>query len=323
MKRIALVLVICLGAGAWAVAQADGGEGLPGKCPGRPRAAAPFRKASLTPEDALRKATVNGKYRMLLRQIMVERDAAAYGEFRDFGPWTGAQYAGHRDLPPGHWVYVRPCWYIWRDLSAEPRPMRSWGPEQATGGPDTPGSGDLVTAWASRTQDSREEWLMLEYEDPMVPQAVEVHETFNPGAIVKVTAFRLDGEEVTLWTGKDPTPIGAPRGESVIPLAADFKTNRVKLYLDSAGVPGWNEIDAAGLIDAGNKTHWATAAHASSTYAEPGLIAPPNSVDPPPAPAPVPEAVEQRLLRLEAEVTRQAEIIRKLAQQLRELHRAK
>jgi len=47
-----------------------------------------------------------------------------------------------------------------------------------------------------------------------------------------------------------------------------FKTNRVKVYLDSPGVKGWNEIDAVGLVDIYDKTQWAIAAAASSTYAE-------------------------------------------------------
>jgi hypothetical protein len=40
---------------------------------------------------------------------------------------------------------------------------RAWGPEQATGEPDTFHAGDIVTAWASLTPDSSPEWLPLEY----------------------------------------------------------------------------------------------------------------------------------------------------------------
>src|SRR5688572_23368792 len=36
---------------------------------------------------------------------------------------------------------------------------RPWGPEQATGKPDTPWNGDIKTAWASETQDDEDEWL--------------------------------------------------------------------------------------------------------------------------------------------------------------------
>src|SRR5262249_24481160 len=94
-------------------------------------------------EDALKKARVDGKYEMVLRQIKVEKDADTYKEFRDFGMRDMREYAGFTDLPRGYWVYVYPYWYIWRDLSATPKPKRQWGPEQATGEPDTTEAGDI------------------------------------------------------------------------------------------------------------------------------------------------------------------------------------
>jgi hypothetical protein len=130
-------------------------------------------------------------------------------------------------------------------------------------------AGDIVTAWASQTPDGQDEWLMLEYAEPVIPNAVLVHETYNPGALVRVTAFKLDGEEVELWKGQDPTTSDSDMGVSEIPVKVDFKTNRIKLYIDSKNVPGWNEIDAVGLRDKEKKTHWAVAADASSTYAPP------------------------------------------------------
>jgi hypothetical protein len=51
------------------------------------------------------------------------------------------------------------------------------------------------------------------------------------------------------------------------PVKVDFPIRKVKLYLDSPRVPGWNEIDAVGLIDQQATTHWAAKAEASSTFA--------------------------------------------------------
>src|SRR5207248_9198215 len=138
-------------------------------------------------------------------------------------------YGGFKDLPPGYWVYVAPYWYIWRDLKAVPRPKRGWGPEQATGPPDTKDAGDFQTAWASRTPDEQDEWLLLEYAEPVPPREVRVHETFNPGAVERVTAFKLDGTEVEVWKGKDPSA-GKDIGVSVLPFKGDFRTNRIKLH---------------------------------------------------------------------------------------------
>jgi beta-lactamase regulating signal transducer with metallopeptidase domain len=248
----------------------------------------PTAPKALPPDEALKKARCDGKYVMLLRQIKVASDAERYGSFRDEGFRQRTEYAGHQDLPAGHWVYVAPYWYIWRDRSGRPQPKRPWGPEQVTGPPDTwPQAGDIGTAWASLTEDGQDEWLLLEYAEPIMPNAVLIYETFNPGAVRRVTVFNLNGEEVEVWKGKDPTPIGKPNGLSVIPFRIKFKTNRIKIYIASKEVTGWNEIDAVGLRDVLGRTHWAAAAEASSTYAQVAM--------------PI-DDTDRRLDRLEAEI---------------------
>ena len=81
-----------------------------------------------------------------------------------------------------------------------------------------------------------------------------------------MTVFRSSGEEVVGWKGTDPTPQTNDRGVSIIPVAIPFKTQRVKLYIDSASVAGWNEIDAVGMRYGNNKILWAERAYASSSY---------------------------------------------------------
>lgn len=82
-----------------------------------PQAALP---AELSASDARIKATVDGKYRRLLKKIEVRSDVATYGEFRDYGHWDETVYSGHSDLPTGYWVWVYPNWYIWGDAAEEP-----------------------------------------------------------------------------------------------------------------------------------------------------------------------------------------------------------
>ena len=67
-------------------------------------------------DSAPARATVNGKYRKLLRKIKVEEDRQSYGNFYDWGHYTGTSWAGHNNLPPGYWVYVYPHWYIWGEM---------------------------------------------------------------------------------------------------------------------------------------------------------------------------------------------------------------
>jgi hypothetical protein len=212
---------------------------------------------------------VDGKYRMLLHQIKVDKDVEIHQQFKDLGYRNQPSYAGHNDLSAGWWVYVAPYWYIWRDRTSIQRPNRDWGPEQAVGEPNTNMAGDIVTAWASASQDGQDEWLMLEYGEPVLPASILVYETYNPGALVRVTVFRADGEEVEVWKGTDPTNPELGIGISEIPVKVNFKTNRVRIHLDSRNVPGWNEIDAVGIRDKNKKMHWAIAADASTTYAAP------------------------------------------------------
>lgn len=145
---------------------------------------------------------------------------------------------------------------------------RAWGPEQALGPPDTPGSGDIQTAWASKTQDGQDEWLELEFEKEILPTEVVVHETYNPGSLFRITTYTSSGMEAELWRGTDPTPATAPRGVSRVKVDPGFKIRRIRIHLESTKVRGWNEIDAVGLNDKDGKTHWAIAAKASSTYAD-------------------------------------------------------
>ena len=216
-------------------------------------------------EESLKTARVGGKYAMLLAQIEVPGDRAKYGDFNDLGFSNAPERAGFKDLPTGYCVYVAPYWYIWRDVLQS---RRSWGPEQVIGEPDTPELGDKQTAWASRSQDNQEEWLIAEFAAPVSAVAVKVYETYHPGAISKITAFALDGKETEIWAGQaalNPAA-GIVVNHKEFPRA--LKTNRVKIYLDSPSVEGWNEIDAIGLLDKDGRTQWASAVACSSTFAE-------------------------------------------------------
>jgi len=146
---------------------------------------------------------------------------------------------------------------------------RSWSAGQACGPPDTMQGGDLPTAWAPAKQGGKsgsQEWLQLEYGEPMSIGQVIVRETYNPGAISKVSVLLDDGGEVTVWQGTEPTasapverPFSAPPG---------LVGHTVKVYLDTSRVPGWNEIDAVGVVTPDGQRHWAIDASASSSYGD-------------------------------------------------------
>jgi hypothetical protein len=148
------------------------------------------------------------------------------------------------------------------------QPKRAWGPEQATGAPDTPNAGDLPTAWAPLRPNAGVEWLQVGFQRPVEIAEVRIRETCNPGAVSKVVALVDNGQERVLWEGEDPTDT-APTDFVVKP--KDRATaNRIKIYLRTTRRSGWAEIDAVELVGADGSRQWASTASASSTYAEPG-----------------------------------------------------
>lgn len=144
--------------------------------------------------------------------------------------------------------------------------MRPWGPEQATGAPDTEQAGDVPTAWASLDPDGGVEWLQADFDQAVTMSEVRIRESFNPGAVSKVVAILQDGKERVLWEGLDPT-VDAP-ADFPVRVNGDIVSKSVKIYLDTTRREGWNEIDAVELVGKDGKRQWASHASASSTYAE-------------------------------------------------------
>lgn len=118
---------------------------------------------------------------------------------------------------------------------------------QATGAPDT-NAGDNPTAWAALEPDAGEEYLEVAYEFAVVPGEINIHQTYNPGAIYAVEIYDLANEQwVSVWEG-EPGPVESEAAVFSIELSdVDFSTDGVRILLDTTSVPGWNEIDAVEL----------------------------------------------------------------------------
>src|SRR2546425_2533853 len=84
--------------------------------------------AELPLDQALKKAQVGGKYRMLLKMLKIPGATGEYGGFNDFGFSGESQIGDYTDIPRGYWVYVYPYWYIWRDRPTGFEQKRAWGP---------------------------------------------------------------------------------------------------------------------------------------------------------------------------------------------------
>jgi len=154
------------------------------------------------------------------------------------------------------------------------RHAQSWGGWQVTGAPDSTLNGDSSLAWCPATEDGQAEWLILDYPQRVTPKELHVYENYCPGGVNRVTVFSDSGDEIEAWRGQDPTLLSSGGGISKIPLNVSIKTQRVKVYIDSKNAPGWNEIDAVGLLDDKGGTQWASDVQDSSSYANLNTVAP-------------------------------------------------
>ena len=165
------------------------------------------------------------------------------------------------------------CLAWWRDhrrmmaeLEQLQYPWPHYEAAQATGPPNSQRAGDSSSAWCPATADGGAEWLLLDYEKLIAPKAIVLHENFVPGAVVRITHYPTLGNEQTLWEGAYTPAESATGITSTLPIATAIKTNRIKVYLDTAASPGWNEIDAVGLVDSTGQISWAIGATSSSTW---------------------------------------------------------
>lgn len=125
----------------------------------------------------------------------------------------------------------------------------SFSAAQATGPQDTFAAGDFPTAWAASEPEAGEQTLELTYEHPVTPYAVEVYESYNPGAVVAVELYDAASDAwVAAWQGEAAAAEAAYRINLFELEPLDIKTDRIRLVLDTDAVPGYNEIDAVHLF---------------------------------------------------------------------------
>lgn len=124
----------------------------------------------------------------------------------------------------------------------------NWSAARVLGPPDVtrPGQDD-VNAWASLGADDRVEFLSVMLARPARLSAVEIFETFNPGAVREVTLVSESGETTVVRRDQvqgsssarhvNRFELGACTQEPII---------AIRVTVDSPAVAGWNEIDAIG-----------------------------------------------------------------------------
>jgi hypothetical protein len=125
----------------------------------------------------------------------------------------------------------------------------SWGADNLIGSPKTfPRYGDISTAWAPLSSSGSEEFLQVKFAVPVHVCGVDVFETWNPGCVVRISAF--DGQNWhILWSGGLPKKRlpELPRVFSPSFPCTTFLSDQIRIDLDCTRSVSWTEIDAIRL----------------------------------------------------------------------------
>ena len=126
----------------------------------------------------------------------------------------------------------------------------TWSARKVLGPPDVwPKHGDDQKAWASLSADGGIESIEVAFGEDFHAGGLEVYETYNPGAITRVELLGAAGESLV---AHDAPAVADTSGKPhLLRLAfgcTPFAVHTIRLTLDSKAVPGWNEIDAIGVV---------------------------------------------------------------------------
>lgn len=122
---------------------------------------------------------------------------------------------------------------------------------QALGKPDVyPNYGDIEEAWTSSSSSGQAEYIELAYTTPIQVNFIEIYETYNGGAVNKVSLRNSsNGSWQEVWTGNAMalSPAGTARVFAItIPLTS-YTVDGIRLDVDSPNVSSYQEIDAVGI----------------------------------------------------------------------------
>ncbi|KAI8777438.1 BTB/POZ domain-containing protein 19 [Biomphalaria glabrata] len=124
----------------------------------------------------------------------------------------------------------------------------SWSAEQILGPPKVyPQYGDIQGAWASASIDSLQ-FIELEYEKAVLPESINIYETYNAGATVAVKVMNPFNQWEVLWSTTAVENIKSSRIFSPPLREVKFATNKVRLEVNCTVAASWCEIDAVEFI---------------------------------------------------------------------------
>jgi hypothetical protein len=135
-----------------------------------------------------------------------------------------------------------------RATASSQRGEGDYSAQQAAGEPNTPECGEFPTAWSSATPNGVD-WLRLEYDMPVTPVRIEIHQSRAPGSIVQVEMTIAGGGVTHIVYEAQPQVVETCPFVLVIPVTGiGEKMAEIIVHLDQTNHPTWNQIDAVELI---------------------------------------------------------------------------
>jgi hypothetical protein len=122
-----------------------------------------------------------------------------------------------------------------------------WAAMQAVGARDTFSCGDNPNAWASAASTGKD-WLLLTYDQAVIPSKIVIFETDNPGAVSLVEVLDEGGNATTVYSAAPTVTSQCPVKLEIEVKDVNVPVRSVRVSIDQSHHNGWNEIDAVQLI---------------------------------------------------------------------------
>ena len=145
---------------------------------------------------------------------------------------------------------VTPRWATTVVSKSNEYSANEWGAKQALGAPDVyPAYGDIQYAWSPTNPDNTRDYIVLGYSNPAPINFVDIYETYNPGAVELVSLRNATTGVFTTVYIAAATPYGDSSRilHIELPAITTYNVDAVRIELNAAAIPGFNEIDAVSI----------------------------------------------------------------------------
>jgi len=92
------------------------------------------------------------------------------------------------------------------------------------------------------------DWLLLTYDQAVIPTKIVIFETFKPGAISQVEVLDQNGNSTTVYRATPTIVKQCPYTLEIDVEGVSVPVRSVRVTIDQSSHAGWNEIDAVQLI---------------------------------------------------------------------------